>query len=162
MNAKKIAILSLFCTLAMIMSYIESMIPLPLPFGIKVGLPNIIIIFILYRVGTKEAAAVSIIRVLLVSLLFGNILSTAYSLAGAFLSLALMFLLKSFKVFSTVGISVIGGIAHNAGQIIVACILMDTAQISYYLPVLAITGIIAGVLVGILGNLLINKFPKII
>ncbi len=161
MKAKRITLLSLFCALAMIMSYLESLIPLPLPFGIKVGLPNIIIVFILYRVGALSAFAVSIVRVILVSLLFGNALSLLYSLAGAVLSLTLMIILKSIKSFSTVGVSVIGGIAHNAGQIIVACIVMDTAQISYYLPILAIAGTVAGVLVGIAGNLLITKIRKI-
>ncbi|MEE0927584.1 MAG: Gx transporter family protein [Acutalibacteraceae bacterium] len=161
MKAKRITLLSLFCALAMIMSYLESLIPLPLPFGIKVGLPNIIIVFILYRVGAVSAFAVSIVRVILVSLLFGNALSLLYSLAGAVLSLTLMIILKSIKSFSTVGVSVIGGIAHNAGQIIVACVVMDTAQISYYLPILAIAGTVAGVLVGIAGNLLITKIRKI-
>lgn len=161
MKAKRITLLSLFCALAMIMSYLESLIPLPLPFGIKVGLPNIIIVFILYRVGAVSAFAVSIVRVILVSLLFGNALSLLYSLAGAVLSLTLMIILKSIKSFSTVGVSVIGGIAHNAGQIIVASIVMDTAQISYYLPILAIAGTVAGVLVGIAGNLLITKIRKI-
>ncbi len=162
MKAKRITVLSLFCALAMIMSYLESLVPLPLPFGIKVGLPNIIIVFILCRIGIKEAIAVSLVRVILVSLLFGNALSLVYSLAGAILSLTLMIVLSLLKNFSTVGISVVGGVAHNAGQIIVACIVMDTAQISYYMPILAISGIVAGVLVGIMGNLLIKKFPKII
>ena len=160
MNAKKTTLLSLFCALAMIMSYLESLVPLPLPFGIKLGLPNIIIVFILYRVGITAAVSVSVIRVILVSLLFGNIVSMSYSLAGAFLSLGIMILLKQFKCFSAVAVSVAGGIFHNVGQIIVACILMDTAQISYYLPILAISGIVAGVLIGIAGNLLIQKFPK--
>lgn len=162
MKAKKITLLSLFCALAMIMSYLESLVPLPLPFGIKVGLPNIIIVFILYRAGAKEAIAVSIVRVLLVSLLFGNVLSLAYSIAGAILSLTFMIILKLLKSFSTVAVSVVGGIAHNAGQIIVACIVMDTAQISYYLPILAVAGIVAGILVGIAGHLLIKKFPNLI
>lgn len=162
MKAKKITLLSLFCALAMIMSYLESLVPLHLPFGIKVGLPNIIIVFILYRAGAKEAIAVSIVRVLLVSLLFGNVLSLAYSIAGAILSLTFMIILKLLKSFSTVAVSVVGGIAHNAGQIIVACIVMDTAQISYYLPILAVAGIVAGILVGIAGHLLIKKFPNLI
>lgn len=161
MNARKLTLLSLFCALAMIMSYLESLIPLPLPFGIKVGLPNIIIIFILYRIGVKEAVAVSLVRVLLVSLLFGNALSLAYSIAGAILSLTLMIILKKIGIFSTIGVSVVGGISHNAGQIIVACIVMETIEISYYLPILAISGLVAGVCVGIAGNLLINKIKKI-
>lgn len=162
MKAKKLTLLSLFCAVAMIMSYLESLVPLPLPFGIKVGLPNIIIIFILYRIGEKEAVAVSIVRVLLVSLLFGNALSLAYSITGAALSIVIMILLKKIKLFSSIAVSVVGGIAHNAGQIIVACIVMDTIEISYYLPVLAISGTVAGVLVGIAGNLLINKIKNVI
>lgn len=161
MKAKKITLLSLFCAVAMIMSYLEAIIPLPLPFGIKVGLPNIIIVFILYRFGIKEAIAVSIVRVLLVSLLFGNAISLAYSVAGAVLSLLLMITLKATKLFTTVGVSVAGGIFHNTGQITVACFLMNTIEISAILPLLAVTGTIAGVLVGICGHLLIEKFPKL-
>ncbi|MBQ1186576.1 MAG: Gx transporter family protein [Clostridia bacterium] len=161
MKAKKITQLSLFCAVAMIMSYIEALIPLPLPFGIKVGLPNIIIVFILYRFGPKEAAIVSLVRVILVSLLFGNAMTLAYSLAGAFLSIALMTALKATKWFTTIGISVAGGIFHNTGQTIVACLLMNTLEISSILPLLTITGTIAGILVGICGHLLIAKFPKI-
>lgn len=159
MNAKKITLLSLFCAVSMIMSYIEALIPLPLPFGIKVGLPNIVIVFILYRFGAKEAIAVSIVRVILVSLLFGNIMSLAYSIAGAVLSLIVMIILKSTGWFTTIGISVSGGICHNIGQTIVACILMNTIEISSIIPILTITGTVAGVLVGICGHLLIKKFP---
>lgn len=159
MNAKKITLLSLFCAVAMIMSYLEAIIPLPLPFGIKVGLPNIVIVFILYRFGAKEAVAVSIVRVILVALLFGNIMSLAYSIAGAVLSLTLMIILKSTDWFTTVGVSVAGGICHNTGQIIVACFIMNTIEISAVLPILTITGTVAGILVGVCGHLLIKKFP---
>ncbi len=159
MNAKKTTLLSLFCAVAMIMSYIEALIPLPLPFGIKVGLPNIVIVFILYRFGAKEAVVVSIVRVILVALLFGNVMSLAYSITGAILSLTLMIILKMTGWFTTIGISVAGGICHNTGQIIVACILMNTIEISSVLPILTITGTVAGVLVGICGHLLIKKFP---
>ena len=161
MKANKITLLSLFCAVAMIMSYIEALIPLPLPFGIKVGLPNIVIVFILYRFGTKPAIAVSFVRVLLVALLFGNALSLAYSAAGALLSLLLMVLLKKSGWFTTIGVSVAGGIFHNTGQIIVSCFLMSTVEISMVLPLLIATGTVAGILVGIGGHLLINKFPKI-
>lgn len=159
MNARKVTLLSLFCAVAMIMSYVEALIPLPLPFGIKVGLPNIVIVFILYRFGVKEAIAVSVVRVLLVALLFGNVMSLAYSIVGAVLSLILMIILKATGWFTTIGVSVAGGIFHNTGQIIVACILMNTVEISAILPLLTITGTIAGVLVGICGHLLIQKFP---
>ena len=134
-------------------------IPLPIP-AIKVGFPNLIILFILYRFGSKIAAAVSFMRVVLVSLLFGSVLGMAYSLAGAVLSLVVMIILKKTDLFSTLGVSVVGGIFHNVGQIIVACILMSTAEISYYMPVLIITGTIAGIVVGIASHLLIKKTEK--
>ena len=161
MKTSKLALLSLFCAVAMIMSYIEALIPLPLPFGIKAGLPNIIIVFILYRFGTREAIIVSLIRVILVSLLFGNAMSLAYSLAGAVLSIFLMILLKKTGWFTTIGVSVSGGIFHNTGQILVACLLLNTIEISSILPLLTITGTVAGILVGICGHLVISRFPKI-
>ena len=152
----------LFTALAMIMSLIEVLMPIPLPIpGIKVGFPNIIILFILYRFGAKTAIAVSLVRVFLVSLLFGNFLGLAYSLAGAVLSLVVMILLKATDMFSTLGVSVVGGIAHNAGQITVACVLMSTSEISYYMPVLIITGTAAGIVVGIASHLLIKKTEKL-
>ena len=162
MNTKKITMYGLFTALAMIMSLIEVLMPIPLPVpGIKVGFPNIIILFVLYRFGAKTAIAVSLVRVLLVSLLFGNFLGLAYSLAGAVLSLVVMILLKATDMFSTLGVSVVGGIAHNAAQITVACILMSTSEISYYMPVLIITGTAAGIIVGIASHLLIKKTEKL-
>lgn len=161
MNIKKITMYGLFTALAMIMSIIEVLMPIPLPVpGIKVGFPNIIILFVLYRFGAKTAISVSLVRVLLVSLLFGNFLGLAYSLAGAVLSLVVMILLKKTDLFSTLGVSVVGGIFHNAGQITVACILMSTSEISYYMPVLIITGTAAGIVVGIASHLLIKKTEK--
>ena len=158
MKTKRLALLGLFTGLAMILSYLEALMPIPLPVpGIKVGFPNIIILFILYRFGERSAIAVSVIRVLLVSLLFGSVLGLAYSLAGAFLSLLVMIILKKTDLFSTLGVSVVGGIFHNAGQIIVACLLMSTLEISYYMTVLILTGTVAGIIVGIASHLLIKK-----
>ena len=162
MNTKNITMYGLFTALAMIMSLIEILMPIPRPGpGIKVGFPNLIILFVLYRFGAKTAIAVSLVRVLLVSLLFGNFLGLAYSLAGAVLSLVVMILLKATDMFSTLGVSVVGGIFHNVGQIIVACILMSTSEISYYMPVLIITGTAAGIVVGIASHLLIKKTEKL-
>lgn len=142
----------------MILSYIESLIPpfIPVP-GIKLGLSNIIIVFVLYKLGAKPAFTLSVLRVLLSSLLFGSVLTLAYSLAGAVMSLLLMTLLKKTGLFSATGVSVAGGVCHNAAQIAVACILMDTAQIVYYLPALIIAGCVTGALIGIAGALLIKK-----
>jgi Predicted membrane protein len=113
--------------LAMILSFVESQIPtfVPIP-GVKVGLANIVVIFALYRLGVKEAVIISIIRVFLVSLLFGNIMSLWYSLAGAALSIVGMIILRKIKSFSYISVSVAGGVLHNLGQIAMACILLET------------------------------------
>ena len=150
MKTKKVAMLGLTIALAMIMSYIEALVPLSFAVpGIKMGLANIVIIFVLYKIGTKEAILVSLIRVILVSLLFSNVMAMAYSIAGAVLSLSVMWLLKKTDKFSFVGVSIAGGIMHNVGQIIMAVILLGTEQIALYLPVLIITGTVTGVVIGI-------------
>ncbi|MBQ6579291.1 MAG: Gx transporter family protein, partial [Oscillospiraceae bacterium] len=129
--------------------------------GIKMGLANIVIIFVLYKIGTKEAILVSLIRVFLVSLLFSNVMAMWYSLAGAVLSLGIMWILKKTDKFSVVGVSIAGGIMHNVGQIIMAVIVLGTEQIALYLPVLVITGTVTGVVIGIVSGLVINRFKKI-
>ena len=149
MKTKKVAMLGLTIALAMIMSYIEALVPLSFAVpGIKMGLANIVIIFVLYKIGTKEAILVSLIRVILVSLLFSNVMAMAYSIAGAVLSLSVMWVLKKTDKFSFVGVSIAGGIMHNVGQIIMAVILLGTEQIALYLPVLIITGTATGVVIG--------------
>ena len=162
MKTKKVAMLGLTVALAMIMSYIEALVPLSFAVpGIKMGLANIVIIFVLYKIGTKEAILVSLIRVILVSLLFSNVMAMAYSIAGAVLSLSVMWLLKKTDKFSFVGVSIAGGIMHNVGQIIMAVILLGTEQIALYLPVLIITGTATGVVIGIVSGLVINRFKNI-
>ena len=162
MKTKKVAMLGLTIALAMIMSYIEALVPLSFAVpGIKMGLANIVIIFVLYKIGTKEAILVSLIRVILVSLLFSNVMAMAYSIAGAVLSLSVMWLLKKTDKFSFVGVSIAGGIMHNVGQIIMAVILLGTEQIALYLPVLIITGTATGVVIGIVAGLVINRFRTI-
>lgn len=145
---------------AMILSYVESLLPsVGIP-GVKMGLANIAVIFALFRFGWKEAAALSLVRVVLVSLLFGSVGAMLYSLAGAVLSLAVMALLCRIDRFSTVGISVAGGVAHNAGQILMAMLILQTKQLLGYLPVLAVSGIAGGVLTGLAAALLIRRIPE--
>ena len=161
-NRKKIydlAFLSLLTSVALILSYVETVLPpvfSAVP-GIKLGFPNILIIYILYRMDITRAALVSFIRILVVSLLFGTVLSFVYSLAGAVLSLAVMAIMKKTDLFSTVGVSVAGGITHNLGQVLVAMLLLRTAEIGYYMIVLSVTGILAGLFVGLCGALLIKR-----
>lgn len=155
--------LALCTSAALLLSYVEMLIPpifTGIP-GIKMGLPNIAILLVLYRAGAKEAAAVSFIRIVITSILFGNITMFWYSLAGAALSLAVMILLKRIDILSSVGVSVAGALAHNVGQIIVAMILMQTSQLGYYLIVLSITGAISGIFVGLLGGYVIKRISKI-
>lgn len=163
MKTSKMTFLGLFTAVAMILSFVETLLPpltTALP-GIKMGLPNIAIMFILYRVGWKEATVVSIVRVILVSLLFGSIMSMAYSLGGAILSLLIMTFMQKLTSFNRVSISVVGGVCHNIGQILVAWAVTGTAQIVYYLPVLLISGCAAGILVGLVAGMLEKRVPKI-
>ena len=162
MKIKKIALLGLVTALAMIMSYIESFLPLSFAIpGIKMGLANIVIVFVLYRAGLREACLVSVVRAILVSLLFGNVMSLAYSLAGAGLSLAGMGLLKRLDSFSVVGVSVTGAILHNAGQILMAILLLGTEQIAYYFPALAISGVVTGICIGVVAGLVMRRMEKL-
>ncbi len=149
-SVRKMVTLALCTSIALILAYVESLIPplvVAVP-GVKLGLPNIAIIFILYQFGMREAIAVSLVRVVAVSLLFGNPVTMAYSTAGALLSLAGMALLKTTDLLSPVGVSVSGGVLHNIGQILVAMLLLGTAELGYYLIVLTVTGIISGIFVG--------------
>ena len=158
MRNKKIATSALMIALAMILSFVESQIPsfFPIP-GIKLGLANIAVIFALYRLSIKDAIVVSLIRVVVVSTLFGTSLTLAYSLSGAVLSLLIMVLLKKSDRFSIIGVSVAGGISHNIGQIIMAIILMHNSVISYYLPFLIISGIVTGVVIGLVSAKIVER-----
>lgn len=159
-KTKRLVLLAMLTAVAMILSYVESLLPsVDIP-GVKMGLANIAVIFALFRFGWKEAAALSLVRVVLVSLLFGSVGAMLYSLAGAVLSLAVMALLRRIDRFSTVGISVAGGVAHNAGQILMAMLILQTKQLLGYLPVLAVSGIAGGVLTGLAAALLIRRIPE--
>lgn len=155
---KRLALLSMCACLAMILSFAESRIP-PLTAvpGIKMGLANIAVMFTLYKLGTREAAVVSAVRVILIALLFGSLVSFLYSFAGAVLSFSVMLLLRKIKLFSVLGVSVAGGVCHNIGQITMACILLETNVIVYYLPFLLLSGTVTGVLIGAASALLINR-----
>ena len=161
-RTKRVAFLGISASLALLLSYVEFLLPplfVAVP-GIKLGLPNVAILFLLYYMGTREAIGVSLIRVLLSAMLFGNALTLAYSVAGAALSIAVMAILKRCNILSPLGVSVAGAVAHNVGQTIVAVILLDTPQIAYYMIVLTLTGILTGAFVGLLGGLLLRRIPS--
>ena len=162
MKTKRVAFLGLSIALAMILSFVESQIPalVAIP-GIKVGLPNLVIVFLLYKMSWKDATIVSIIRILLVSILFtNNIMMLTFSIMGATLSLASMILLKKTNWFSTITVSIVGGIFHNIGQIIAAILWTDTIGIVSYLPILLVSGTVAGAVIGLISGMLVEKLKK--
>lgn len=162
-KAKKLTFLSLAAAVALILSYVEVLLPpivTAVP-GIKIGLPNIVIIFLLYRFGVKDAAAVSAVRLAAVTLLFGNPMMLIYSIAGAALSLALMALCKKSGIFSAVGVSIVGGVSHNLGQILIAMLLLETAEIGYYMIVLAVSGTVAGIFIGLAGMAVLKAMKNV-
>ena len=157
-NTRRLTTLSITIAVAMVLSYLESLIPVfvAIP-GIKVGLANVAVIFTLYKLGDKEAIIISLIRVALISMLFGNAATFLYSIAGAIFSLLLMIILKRFSPLHTVAVSVVGGVAHNLAQICVASLLLRTDVLIYYLPFLLLSGIIAGIAVGVTGAILVER-----
>lgn len=158
MKHKNVALFGLFTALAMILSYVEALVPISVAVpGVKIGLANIVVMFALYKMGAKAAVSISLVRVVLVSILFGNLFSMVYSLAGAVLSLGAMLCAIRIKKLSSVGVGVIGGVFHNIGQIIVAIFVLETAGLIYYLPVLCISGTVAGILVGLLAGILVQR-----
>ena len=158
MKAKRVSLCGLMIALAMILSYIESLVPLSFAVpGIKMGLPNIVIVFSLYKLGPADAIIISAVRVTLNSILFGNMYSFMYSIAGAGLSFAVMLLMKKTRKFSTVGVSVAGGVCHNLGQILVAALVLETGGLMYYFPALCISGAVAGICIGAVAGLLADR-----
>lgn len=163
LTAREVALYGLLIALAFVLSYVESLIPVSLGVpGVKLGLANLAVIASMYTVGVSGAAFVSLVRIVLMGFTFGTPSMIIYSLAGGGLSLGLMALLKRFRVFGMVGISVAGGAAHNIGQIAVAALVLETAGVFTYLPVLLAAGTVAGALIGMLGGLVVKRIRRAI
>lgn len=149
--------------LAFIFSYIEAIIPIPIPIlGAKLGLANLVNIVGLYTVGIAGTAIVSLVRILLVGFTFGNPFSMFYSLAGGIVSLILMIAARKSGWFSTVGVSITGGIGHNIGQLAVAAWVLKTTGVFTYLPALLAAGVAAGAVIGMLGGLVSERIGKFV
>lgn len=158
MKTKHIALFGMLVALAFIFSYIEYLIPLPLPTGVKLGAANIVILCALYFLGWKQALAISLIRIVLSGFAFG-ISTVPYSVAGGILSLFVMVLLKRREGFSVVGVSVAGSVCHNVGQTLVAMALLGS-KTGYYFPLLFLSGIMAGVLIGLISAWVLARVKK--
>ena len=159
--ARRVAISALFASLALIFSYIEAILPAApgIP-GIKLGIANLVVIIAMYRLNSRYALTVNLIRIFLAGFMFSGLYGAIYSLCGCILSFAVMYLLKKSDAFSVVGVSMGGGVAHNIGQLSIAAILVSSPQIFYYLPVLIISGTVSGILIGWLGWILLEHIPK--
>ena len=158
METRRIAQIGVLVSLAMVLSYLESLFPMFLAVpGIRIGLANIAIVFALYHLGFRAALGISVVRVVLSALLFGSVISMSYSLCGALISLAMMAILKRSGLFGTVAVSVVGGVSHNLGQIAVACLILQTKAIAYYIPVLILSGVVSGVVIGIVSAVVIAR-----
>ncbi len=154
----RVAVCALLVTLSMMLSYVDSMIPVfPQIPGIKLGLANIVILTALYTLPKGHALLINIVRVLLSGLLFSGVTGMMYSLVGALLSFLAMCLLKKTGIFSIIGVSLAGGAVHNAGQLLVAILLISNTGVLYYLPVLTLTGILTGILTGFISHILIQR-----
>ena len=160
-SVNNITIAALLAALALIFSYIEVLIPFSpgIP-GIKLGIANLVIIITLYYLGAKYALTVNLVRILIAGLLFNGLFGAAYSLAGALFSLLVMVLLKKTDKFSVVGVSIAGGVCHNLGQLLVAAFLVSNIKVFVYFPVLIISGVVSGAVIGILSYLILKKLPK--
>ncbi len=162
LRTKKLVLNSILVALSAIFSYVEALIPIPLGVpGIKLGLANIVIVFALYQLDYKSAAVISVVRVIVVSSLFGNPTMALYSLAGTAVSLFVMILLKITGKFSIIGVSMAGGVFHNAAQVTVAVLTVKTIGLFTYLPALILAGMLTGILIGIVSEKAIGHLSRI-
>ena len=157
-----IASRGLLIALALVLAWVESQIPVffAVP-GMKLGLTNLVVLIALYRLGAPDALILNVIRILLVGLSFGNVFSMIYSLAGGVLSFLVMFLLKRTGRFHIITVSVAGGVFHNIGQVLVAMAVLGSGYVAYYLPVLWISGIAAGAVIGLISGQVARRLPRI-
>ena len=156
--AKKVSLYGILVSLAFIASYIEVLIPFNFHIpGMKLGLANIVVLAALYTGGAKAGITVSIIRIILVGLTFGNPYSAIYGLSGGVVSLAVMIALKKTDLFGVMGVSMAGGVAHNIGQLACAMILLKLPAVFTYLSYLMLVGTVTGALIGIIDEEVLKR-----
>ena len=162
LRTKKLALSAILAAMAMILSYIEALFPLPVPVpGIKIGLANLVILIAIYRLGFKYAFTINCVRIFTTGLLFTGLFGALYSFAGGVLSIIVMYALYRTNLFSMVGISMAGGVAHNLGQLITACIIMSNVKLMSYFAILLFAGMGSGILMGIVAYYVYGKLPHL-
>lgn len=160
---KKTALLGMLTSLALIAGYIETLIPMPIPIpGVKLGLANLMILIVLRLYGVREGLLVNILRILLSGFLFGSFSTILYSLAGGLFSFAVMTLLLKLNFFSLTGVSIVGGVCHNIGQLALAIVVLDSVSLLYYMPALLISGLITGLLIGIGAEQVLKRITRLL
>lgn len=160
---KKTVVLGFMLALALILSYIESLLPLAVGIpGIKLGLPNLLIVILLYLYGAREALLLNLLRIILSGFMFGNLFAIAYAASGAVVSFIVMYLLKKTGRFSVIGVSLGGGVFHNVGQMLVAIFIVETYAPVVYLPILLIAGLVTGGVIGIISSRVLPYASRIV
>lgn len=160
-RTRRLALSALFAALAMIFSYVEALIPMPVPVpGIKLGIANLVIIMAIYKLGFRYALSINCLRIVISGLLFSGVFGMIYSFAGGILSITVMYLLYRTKLFSMVGVSMAGGVMHNLGQLFTACLIMSSTSLMSYFPVLLFSGLFSGIFIGILAHLIYSRLPE--
>lgn len=159
-RTRKLAFAAMFAALALIFSYVEVLVPIPVPIpGVKLGLANLVILIALYRLGFRYAFAINCVRIVIAGLLFSGVFGMLYSFGGGILSILVMYLLYRMRCFSMVGISMAGGVMHNLGQLLTACAIMSNLSLMSYFAVLFFSGLISGILIGILAYSIEKRLP---
>lgn len=161
-KTRRLALLGLLTALALIAGYVELLIPIPIGIpGVKLGLANLVVVWALYALGARDALTVNIIRIILSAFMFSSLSMLLYSLAGATLSFLCMYLAKRSGAFDIYGVSVIGGITHNVGQLLVAMLVLESVNLLYYGPVLLIAGLVTGLLIGVVTAEVNKRVPHV-
>lgn len=159
-KAKKISVFAMMTALAFTLSFLESLLPFNFGVpGIKLGLANVVVVVAVYTMSPFEALAIALVRILLAGLTFGNFYSLAYSFAGGLLSFCIMLALKKSKL-SQIGVSIAGAVTHNAGQLLVAGLIMHTSGVIFYFPVLLVAGAVTGFLTGVISKPVTDRLNK--
>lgn len=160
-KTKFIATSAMFVCLALVFSYVEVLVPFSVGIpGVKLGLANLVIIIALYEMDFKYAFVINAIRIVIAGLLFSGLFGMMYSIAGGLLSILVMWALKKTGLFSMIGVSMAGGLAHNLGQLLVAAFLVSNLKMFIYFPILMFSGIGSGILIGIVSYIIDKKLPK--
>lgn len=161
MKTKQITQLGLFLSISLVLGYLESMVPVMVAVpGVKLGIANIVTMLVLYRMGSKQAFFIMLLRVVIAGFLYSGVAGILYGLVGGVCCIAVMTCLRRIPIFSILGVSMAGAIFHNVGQIMAAVFVMENTGVIYYLPVLCISGVVSGLAVGFLSHFLIKWYSQ--